>query len=959
MKIKEATIYGFGKWKDTSFSFSTEGITTIAGKNEAGKSTLQQFLLFMLFGLPPKQRAFYKPKTGGAVGGRLLIELPSSGTVLLERMDDVNNGSATCTLENGEEYGEAFLQECLKGTDREVFRSIFSFTAEDLLELRRLDGYELGEVLLNIGLTGSNHIYETEKWLERNANERFRPKGRKPSINKQLDQVEQLAKQRSSKEAEVQSYETLKEQKVVLEERIRQSSDQVKKLHREQFQYEKLEKAVPLLTEYHQRKKVVQDKVAFPENGRERYHQVKEAILPLESEGQFLQQSLNDLNVQMADIEAELADERLYEAAQNLINHQSDFQQTSSELTSLEKRMTRLQEQLQEDMRYMDVGLEREELTSHAFPFYLEETWRALKDESRELQAEEEKVTEERKRIYTEQQQLSDEKDALEADMISEEEAETLARNLDQVMTKNGRRSKASDDKSTHKKNFTTAFFALMVVGWVVHSVLNVPLFGWLLIIAGLGIGIYTVLLHLRNRNQPEEVPAVDENWEEWRQDLQRYERQRNEKEHLDEQIRRLNQDELQLDEKRRQVIQKGHRLEARLQEQERIFPFLTHVSIDHWDKLFHLVTQAQQKQLEWEQLTKEHDDKLMFITQKKNKIKEFYEFNNWEVEEEQTSKSFDRVRKWNEHQNELRSLLKRLLKQEEQERLKLKEIRIRLETIAKERQSLFEKAGVSNEEEFYQQLAIYEKQQTEKKALKDVVRQLEGILSEDEQGLFRIWDESIDETKVKVSKEEAQQSREKVEQELLSNQQQLADIHHSLSKLETSDDYSRSLHHLQSKRNELEEEAREWAVYQVALQLLHQTKAEYKESYLPQVMEKASHYFARLTEGHYNQILLSTADDQILVKHKDRNQYRVNELSRGTKDQLYVSLRLALGQTMGASISLPFIIDDAFVHFDEERLEETFSILKEISKDHQIIFFTWRQDLHQMMASTSIQYLS
>src|SRR5699024_4798352 len=73
MKFLQATIYGFGKWTDTEVDFTEHNAASFYGANEAGKSTLQQFILYMLFGLSPKQRKFYRPKQRTEIGGMLHV----------------------------------------------------------------------------------------------------------------------------------------------------------------------------------------------------------------------------------------------------------------------------------------------------------------------------------------------------------------------------------------------------------------------------------------------------------------------------------------------------------------------------------------------------------------------------------------------------------------------------------------------------------------------------------------------------------------------------------------------------------------------------------------------------------------------------------------------------------------------------------------------------------------------
>jgi uncharacterized protein YhaN len=52
MKIDELDIKGFGTLINRKFSFPGTGVTILAGKNEAGKTTFLEFVRRMLFGFP-------------------------------------------------------------------------------------------------------------------------------------------------------------------------------------------------------------------------------------------------------------------------------------------------------------------------------------------------------------------------------------------------------------------------------------------------------------------------------------------------------------------------------------------------------------------------------------------------------------------------------------------------------------------------------------------------------------------------------------------------------------------------------------------------------------------------------------------------------------------------------------------------------------------------------------------
>lgn len=76
-------------------------------------------------------------------------------------------------------------------------------------------------------------------------------------------------------------------------------------------------------------------------------------------------------------------------------------------------------------------------------------------------------------------------------------------------------------------------------------------------------------------------------------------------------------------------------------------------------------------------------------------------------------------------------------------------------------------------------------------------------------------------------------------------------------------------------------------------------------------------------------------------VRRKDGTTFFPNELSQGTVEQLYIALRLAFVNAADI-VSMPILIDDGFVNFDEDRKNIMFTLLEELSEDVQVLFFTF-----------------
>lgn len=68
----------------------------------------------------------------------------------------------------------------------------------------------------------------------------------------------------------------------------------------------------------------------------------------------------------------------------------------------------------------------------------------------------------------------------------------------------------------------------------------------------------------------------------------------------------------------------------------------------------------------------------------------------------------------------------------------------------------------------------------------------------------------------------------------------------------------------------------------------------------------------------------------------------RVEGMSDGTRDQLYLSLRLAsLERFLESNEPMPFIVDDVLIKFDDRRAEATLQALAVLAAKTQVVFFT------------------
>ena len=137
----------------------------------------------------------------------------------------------------------------------------------------------------------------------------------------------------------------------------------------------------------------------------------------------------------------------------------------------------------------------------------------------------------------------------------------------------------------------------------------------------------------------------------------------------------------------------------------------------------------------------------------------------------------------------------------------------------------------------------------------------------------------------------------------------------------------------------QIKNDALDWLAHQLAIRWIDAALSKASAGRFPQIVEAAKSYFATLTGDRYRQIDLT--ESGVAVVDSAGVTYDVQELSQGTAEQLYVALRLGFASVMSKTISLPLIIDDGFVNFDNVRRQRMFKLLKQVADSNQVIYLT------------------
>lgn len=145
--------------------------------------------------------------------------------------------------------------------------------------------------------------------------------------------------------------------------------------------------------------------------------------------------------------------------------------------------------------------------------------------------------------------------------------------------------------------------------------------------------------------------------------------------------------------------------------------------------------------------------------------------------------------------------------------------------------------------------------------------------------------------------------------------------------------------------REEYEQLQGEFDALTLAIDTLRQADQEIQSRFSPRLGKLASEYMSAVTGGRYEDVLINR-DFTARTRTKDDVVARDSEyLSAGTLDLMYLAVRLAVCElAMPDGEPCPLILDDALVNLDEERFGQAMELLKQISRERQVILFTCRQ---------------
>lgn len=297
---------------------------------------------------------------------------------------------------------------------------------------------------------------------------------------------------------------------------------------------------------------------------------------------------------------------------------------------------------------------------------------------------------------------------------------------------------------------------------------------------------------------------------------------------------------------------------------------------------------------------------------------------------------------------------------EEAERRAEAADLQLRIDELRSERSLLLSQGGAADREDFERRSAWF--------AQRNEIQELIGIARDElaEAGRTEPDLALVEEDLVAYDAEQnAERIRtirielEEVEQSMHGAFERVGRLKQSIESLE--DDARPSQLRFEKSRADaqMRTAAEEWFAAQIAGRALEQARRNYERNCQPAVLAAASRYLERLTRGRYRNVWSPLDRRDLRVDDDHGLSFRVEELSGGTREQLFLAVRLALVRDLSRQgIELPMFLDDILVNFDQLRTEAAVQTLLEFAEEgpQQILFFTCHLHLAHMFESRGVE---
>jgi len=186
-----------------------------------------------------------------------------------------------------------------------------------------------------------------------------------------------------------------------------------------------------------------------------------------------------------------------------------------------------------------------------------------------------------------------------------------------------------------------------------------------------------------------------------------------------------------------------------------------------------------------------------------------------------------------------------------------------------------------------------------------------------------------------------------------------IEDIHREIEDIEDS---ARSLAEIEEEISFYEEKKaffkNKVKIAEIAAEKIAGISDSIKGDFMPLLRSSISDNFSYLTGDRYKKVDIDENMNITVMSEEEKDRkIALENLSGGTLDQLYLSLRIALSNILSGNQNIPLILDDSFIQYDSKRLRKSLEMLSRESERRQVILFTCQEREEDLAKAMNIKF--
>ncbi|WLR93924.1 AAA family ATPase [Shinella zoogloeoides] len=232
--------------------------------------------------------------------------------------------------------------------------------------------------------------------------------------------------------------------------------------------------------------------------------------------------------------------------------------------------------------------------------------------------------------------------------------------------------------------------------------------------------------------------------------------------------------------------------------------------------------------------------------------------------------------------------------------------------------------------------------------AARDLAQQMRAETAEEAEALLA----AVDEDQLAREKGDLSARLDEFDREVEELHAARARAEEALARIAGSDEAAALEERRRTALIELAERSRRYLSTRAGIMAAEQALRLYRERHRSAMMERASKTFRDITGGEYAGLstMLEKDSEFLVVNAGAGGSKLVRDLSKGTRFQLYLALRVAGYHEIAASREIvPFIADDIMETFDDARALNALRVMGDMACGGQVIYLTHHQHLRDL----------